>query len=105
MGRRRKAECGLNVADVTKERIPSLRSGVRERAKGFSLKMASAEERSCMEGVYTVRKSERQGTNQRRCDRYVTAGEVFWLGSETNKERERDVDLITSACFENQFRW
>ena len=51
---------------------------------------ASAEERSCMEGVYTVRKSERQGTNQRRCDRYVTVGEAFWLGSETSEERERD---------------
>ena len=50
----------------------------------------SARERSWLAGVYTVRKSERQGTNQRRCDRYVTVGEAFWLGSETSEERERD---------------
>ena len=40
-------KCGLNVADVKKERIPSLRSRVRERAKGFSLRMMDAK-RSCV---------------------------------------------------------
>ena len=55
------------MTDVRKERIPLLCGRVKERilAKGFSFNKGvrsdrvSAEERRCLEGVYTVRKSER----------------------------------------------
>ena len=58
---------GLNVADVRRDRIPLLWSTIRERAfaKGFTecQKMRKTcvygEERSCLEGVYTMIWSER----------------------------------------------
>ena len=59
---------GLTVADVRRERIPLLCStAVRETAlaKDFVLTWGirsmcvSAKERSCLKGVYTVRRSEK----------------------------------------------
>ena len=55
------------MTGVRRERIPLLWNRVRERtlAKGLVLTWGkrsvrvSAEERSCLEGVYTVRRSER----------------------------------------------
>lgn len=72
---------GLNVTDVGRERIPLLWSTVNEGplANGYvrsSMRGAKylcvfAEERSCLERVHTVRRSQRrQKINQRRrCDR------------------------------------
>ena len=56
----------------------------------------SAEELSCLEGVYTVRRSEKQAGDESDSEkklRQLTVCSVFWLGPVTNEE-----------LAENQFR-
>ena len=86
---RKKCSCegmgGMNVMDVRREIIPSLWSTVREGAfaKSSSFTMGdtkhrvSAEEWSCLEGVYTVRSVGQAGSDRWR---FVVC---FWLGPVT----------------------
>ena len=59
---------------------------------GIRSSCLSAEERSCLEGVYTVRRPERwAGDESEKFNRLLTVCSLFWLGLVTSKEFEEEV--------------
>ena len=86
------------MTDVRREIIPlehsrrNLWSKVSVLTWGIRCISVSAEERSCLEGVYTVRRSERwEIIQRRRRETQLTMCSLFWLGPVTTEEREEEV--------------
>ena len=65
----------------------------------------SAEDWSCLEGVFTVRRSQREARDESEKKLWQTADSLLSILAWTcNQWGARRLHMITFACFENQFR-